>query len=531
MKLSRRNLFQAALGAAQVGLLARYGFPAASAQVGRNRPTKLLAIWLDGGLHWETYFSPMTRAGINKYIPLPTGGYLPWGFVPEQVENYDRSPVDLDSPGVVRKLRGPVAWNWDNPKDTSGIHPGSQGQHRYRPYGYAWANPKYKLYEKTALLVGADQGTAAHQSGIIASMSGIAGATFRAPAVHGVIANAMYKRFPDRAIPSVNLGGPLPRALGLPTVANPTVLASAASVEPTLSDKRESTWKGLRTRQDLPDVAYDGASLSGTVPSTAVDAALLEAVRKERGISSAGSDAMMEQLYDTYKGASRTIRRDILSVLGTTPQWEYLKNDADYPVDWNACIGLADSCGSSASMGPYGFALQLLKSDLVTSVNMRATSISNASFDTHSATGVMMHTNYMRIAMEAVGRMCLEMSLTPSKSDPSRTLLDETLVYVYSDFGRTFPKRGSDHHPATCALLVGGGIQGNQMVGGYDERMDGSPMGLPVTLVEEGGERATRMPRSQDIAATVLHAFGLEPGKDFFIPGGFGIYDGVVRPG
>ncbi|HEY0883558.1 MAG TPA: hypothetical protein VGD87_18625, partial [Archangium sp.] len=67
-----------------------------------------------------------------------------------------------------------------------------------------------------------------------------------------------------------------------------------------------------------------------------------------------------------------------------------------------------------------------------------------------------------------------------------------------------------------------------QMVGGYDERMNGSPMGAPVPLVEESGEHATREPRSQDIAATVLHAFGLEGGRDYFIPGGYGYFDGVV---
>jgi hypothetical protein len=140
-----------------------------------------------------------------------------------------------------------------------------------------------------------------------------------------------------------------------------------------------------------------------------------------------------------------------------------------------------------------------------------------------------MGANHLRMALEMVARMCLEMSLTPSKSDPSRSLLDETLVYVYSDFGRTFPKQGSDHHPATCALLVGGGIQGNQMLGGYDETMDGSPMGTPVALVEETGQTVMRPPRSQDIAATVLRTFGLEPGKDFFIPGGYGVFDGVVQ--
>ncbi|MCP3100180.1 hypothetical protein LZ198_15000 [Myxococcus sp. K15C18031901] len=54
-------------------------------------------------------------------------------------------------------------------------------------------------------------------------------------------------------------------------------------------------------------------------------------------------------------------------------------------------------------------------------------------------------------------------------------------------------------------------------------------MGAPVDLVEEGGARVRRAPRSQDVAATVLNAFGLQPGKDFFIPGVHGVFDGVVR--
>lgn len=47
-------------------------------------------------------------------------------------------------------------------------------------------------------------------------------------------------------------------------------------------------------------------------------------------------------------------------------------------------------------------------------------------------------------------------------------------------------------------------------------------------MIEESGDPLARPPRSQDIAATVLHAFGLEGGRDYFIPGGFGHFDGVV---
>jgi Protein of unknown function (DUF1501) len=306
------------------------------------------------------------------------------------------------------------------------------------------------------------------------------------------------------------------------------VVTNDASVEPTLSDRRDSAWRGLRTRTMQPDVFFDGMAGMGTLPLTSVDRYALAATQARRGSSNTGTDALLEQLYDTYKGASRTVARDILSILGNVRGYEHLAmRDMRYPTNWTACIGSADVCGSGASLANYDFALKLLKSNLVTSVSLRATSISNFSFDTHSSNGVQIHTNHMRIALEGIGRLLIEMSLTPGVQ-AGTTLLDETLVYVFSDFGRTFPKTGSDHHPATCAILAGGSIIGNQMVGGYDETQNGSPMGVPVPMTEETGDVVTREPRSQDIAATVLHAFGLESGTDYFLPGGYGHFNGVV---
>ena len=178
-------------------------------------------------------------------------------------------------------------------------------------------------------------------------------------------------------------------------------------------------------------------------------------------------------------------------------------------------------------MGDYDFALRLLKSDLVTSVTMRTSSINNFGFDTHVAGGPQINGNHLRLTLEQIGRMAIEMSLTPNGSGTG-SVLDETLIYVFSDFGRTFPNEGSDHHPATCAMLIGGNVAGNQMIGGYDEAMNGSPMGTPISLIEETGERSMRAPGSRDVAATVTAAFGVE---EQFIPGGYGVVDGIFRDG
>lgn len=81
-----------------------------------------------------------------------------------------------------------------------------------------------------------------------------------------------------------------------------------------------------------------------------------------------------------------------------------------------------------------------------------------------------------------------------------RGLLDETLVVVAGEFGRT-PKinatNGRDHWaPCYTQLLAGGGVRGGQVYGASDSQ-GAYVKDLPVT--------------PDDFAATVLHAFGLEP--------------------
>ena len=60
-------------------------------------------------------------------------------------------------------------------------------------------------------------------------------------------------------------------------------------------------------------------------------------------------------------------------------------------------------------------------------------------FDTHSgATAAWAHINNLRGTFEIIGRLLIEMMLTPSPSNAGKSLLDETLVHIVSDFGRTF---------------------------------------------------------------------------------------------
>jgi hypothetical protein len=90
-----------------------------------------------------------------------------------------------------------------------------------------------------------------------------------------------------------------------------------------------------------------------------------------------------------------------------------------------------------------------------------------------------------------------------------RGLLEETLVVVLGEFGRT-PRvnvqGGRDHWPRVfSAVLAGGGLQGGRVIGASDERGE-SPLEQPV--------------RPEDLAHTVYKLLGIDPALELTTPQG-----------
>ena len=89
----------------------------------------------------------------------------------------------------------------------------------------------------------------------------------------------------------------------------------------------------------------------------------------------------------------------------------------------------------------------------------------------------------------------------------SRGLLDETLVVVMGEFGRS-PKinaAGGRDHWGSCfsVVLAGAGVGGGQIIGASD-RLGAVPASRPV--------------RPPDLAATIFHLLGIPPGSEFIDP-------------
>jgi hypothetical protein len=115
-------------------------------------------------------------------------------------------------------------------------------------------------------------------------------------------------------------------------------------------------------------------------------------------------------------------------------------------------------------------------------------------------------------------RLCKELDLALSslledlatrKRADGRTLLDETMVVCFGEFGRTpgdlSAMNGRDHYQyALTGLFAGGGVRGGRVIGKTDE------VGAKVVEPEWNGKRSVYM---EDVATTIYSALGIDWSK------------------
>ncbi|MEZ5399862.1 MAG: DUF1501 domain-containing protein [Bryobacteraceae bacterium] len=122
-------------------------------------------------------------------------------------------------------------------------------------------------------------------------------------------------------------------------------------------------------------------------------------------------------------------------------------------------------------------------------------------------------TNHYKLCAEfdpAFTSLLQDLASTPSKHDPSQTLLDETLVIAMSEFGRTpgalNNMAGRDHYNRCFpALFAGAGVKAGAILGRTDK--DGAH------VVETGWHRKEQ-PRIENIVATMYSALGIDWSKE-----------------
>ncbi len=103
----------------------------------------------------------------------------------------------------------------------------------------------------------------------------------------------------------------------------------------------------------------------------------------------------------------------------------------------------------------------------------------------------------------AFGALLADLSIRPGV-DAGKTMLDETMVVVLGEFGRTvglLHNGGRDHLTRMSIALAGGGVRGGTIIGQTD------PTGATVA---EYGWSANRDVRPEDLTATIYSALGID---------------------
>ena len=104
----------------------------------------------------------------------------------------------------------------------------------------------------------------------------------------------------------------------------------------------------------------------------------------------------------------------------------------------------------------------------------------------------------------AYSALLADLASTPG-SEAGKTLLDETIVMIYSEFGRTVGpltnQGGRDHYGRMSLVFAGGGVRGGRVIGKTDQTGG---------KAAEYGWKANRDVRPEDVTATLYSALGID---------------------
>ena len=111
---------------------------------------------------------------------------------------------------------------------------------------------------------------------------------------------------------------------------------------------------------------------------------------------------------------------------------------------------------------------------------------------------------------QGLGRIMGILEATPGETQP--TLAEETVVVVLSEMGRT-PKlngaNGKDHWPYTSALMLGPGVQGGRVIGGFDDGY----YGLNVDPDSGDSTPNGQILSAEALGATLLQLADIDPAE------------------
>src|SRR4029077_996839 len=148
-------------------------------------------------------------------------------------------------------------------------------------------------------------------------------------------------------------------------------------------------WTGFRGRTPQTASDCEGAAIA-SLPSTALENGLTTRIRALKG-TTAGTDALLKDLYENYQGISRLMAQDVVKKVQATKGVEYSPRPFWAPTTGTHFAvdigGGAASDGGDKYLRNFGSVLQLLKADVTSSIGVVCEGLSQFNFDTHPANG------------------------------------------------------------------------------------------------------------------------------------------------
>jgi hypothetical protein len=181
---------------------------------------------------------------------------------------------------------------------------------------------------------------------------------------------------------------------------------------------------------------------------------------------------------------------------------------------WPAAFQVSDDDKKRYGNTPVGVSCILARNVLAQDAGTHYIHICHPGWDHHvQIWDRSASTNHYKLCEEfdpAFSSLLEDLAKTPSKSEPGKTLLDETLVVAMSEFGRTpgalNNMAGRDHYNRCFpAVFAGAGVKGGLLLGKTDK--DGAK-------VLDTGWHRKEQPRIENILATMYSALGIDWTKE-----------------
>ncbi len=173
--------------------------------------------------------------------------------------------------------------------------------------------------------------------------------------------------------------------------------------------------------------------------------------------------------------------------------------DLRYGIDFTASLLLADQAR---------VAVDALAQGVSRCVTLSYAGAQGQGWDTHADNDAQQSPLWDELY---AGLLQLMVQLRSRPGASAATLADETMVVVMSEMGRTpaiNATNGKDHWPYTSAMLVGPGITGDRVVGGFDEAFYGRPIDPGSGDTTESGTVLS----AESLGATLLTYCDVDPG-------------------